>query len=92
MARITEKLLVIVKKFAEEENKFNSGNNSAGTRARKALQELKRAAGEGRERIQAARTTDNNTDDGKPLIASGSAASPQTDESDDQEDDSKEAA
>lgn len=47
-----EEIKNIVAAMEEDVNKFNSGNASAGTRVRKALQDLKRAAQEFRNEIQ----------------------------------------
>jgi hypothetical protein len=42
----------LVATFTEEYEKFSGGNNSAGTRARKALQEVVKFARDGRKAIQ----------------------------------------
>jgi hypothetical protein len=42
----------LVETLSTEEAKFWEGNNAAGTRARKALQEIIKAAREGRKAIQ----------------------------------------
>jgi len=42
----------LVATFTEEYNKFSGGNNAAGTRARKALQEVVKFARDGRKAIQ----------------------------------------
>ena len=47
-----EELKSIIAGMEEDLNKFNSGNASAGTRLRKALQALKKAAQEMRVEIQ----------------------------------------
>jgi len=47
-----EKLTSAVEAFKAEYDKFNGGNKSAGTRARKELQNVKKAAQELRNEIQ----------------------------------------
>jgi hypothetical protein len=47
-----ESIKTLVETLSIEEAKFWEGNNSAGTRARKALQEIIKAAREGRKTIQ----------------------------------------
>ena len=48
----TENLTNLVATFTSESEKFWSGNNAAGTRARKALQEVIKFGREERKRIQ----------------------------------------
>ena len=50
--KIAEKIHALVEKLLVEETKFNEGNHSAGTLARKLLQEIKHVAGDGRKLIQ----------------------------------------
>jgi hypothetical protein len=52
MSNTSEQLKSIVETFATEAEKFWGGNNAAGTRARKALQEVIKYAKEERKRIQ----------------------------------------
>lgn len=53
MSKASEKLAALVKQFAEDDDKFESKkNNSAGTRARKALQDIKKVCQERRDEIQ----------------------------------------
>lgn len=47
----------LVETLSTEEAKFWEGNNAAGTRARKALQEIIKAAREGRKAIQEEKNT-----------------------------------
>lgn len=47
-----ESIKTLVETLSVEEAKFWEGNNAAGTRARKALQEIIKAAREGRKAIQ----------------------------------------
>ncbi len=46
----------LVQAFAAEDDKFEAGNNAAGTRARKALMEIKKLADARRKEIQEKRT------------------------------------
>jgi hypothetical protein len=52
MSNTTEQLKTIVETFATEAEKFWGGNNAAGTRSRKALQEIIKYSREERKRIQ----------------------------------------
>lgn len=45
-------LASLVQEFQEEDAKFESGNNAAGTRARKALMEIKKVCDARRKEIQ----------------------------------------
>lgn len=45
---MTETLKALVESLAADEVKFNAGNKSAGSRMRKTLQEIKKAAQQGR--------------------------------------------
>jgi hypothetical protein len=56
MSNTTESIKSIVETFATESDKFWSGNNAAGTRARKALQELIKISRETRKQIQEEKT------------------------------------
>ncbi len=55
MSKLGEQIAQLVQQFQEEDAKFESGNNAAGTRARKALMELKKLADARRKEIQAAK-------------------------------------
>ena len=52
MSNTSESLKTIVETFATESEKFWGGNNAAGARARKALQEIIKFARAERKRIQ----------------------------------------
>ena len=52
MSNISELLNGFVQTFSAEHAKFTGGNNSAGTRARKALQEIIKVSRDGRKQIQ----------------------------------------
>lgn len=52
MSNTADQLKSIVETFAAESEKFWGGNNAAGTRARKALQEVIKYSREERKRIQ----------------------------------------
>ena len=52
MSNTSEQLKSIVETFAAEAEKFWGGNNAAGTRARKALQEIIKYSRDERKRIQ----------------------------------------
>lgn len=53
MSATARKIQETVEEYVQENEKFEAGNKSAGTRARKALMELKKLAGEARNEIQA---------------------------------------
>ena len=53
MSNTSESLKTIVETFATESEKFWGGNNAAGTRARKALQEVIKYSRDERKSIQA---------------------------------------
>jgi len=55
-----QKLIELAKGLEEDNRKFYSGNNSAGTRLRKGLQEIKKQAQEMRNEVTA--TKDTRTD------------------------------
>ena len=52
MSATSAKIAELVQQFQTEDQKFQSGNASAGTRARKALMELKKACDARRKEIQ----------------------------------------
>ena len=52
MSNTSEQLKTIVETFATEAEKFWGGNNAAGTRARKALQEVIKYSRDERKRIK----------------------------------------
>jgi hypothetical protein len=60
MSNITELLNGFVQTFSTEYSKFSSGNASAGTRARKALQEITKVARDGRKSIQEEKNSRKN--------------------------------
>lgn len=55
MSKHSEQLATLFQTFQEEDAKFNGGNKAAGTRARKALMEIKKTADARRKEIQAAK-------------------------------------
>ncbi len=55
MSKTGELIATLVAQFQEEDAKFEGGNKAAGTRARKALMELKKAADTRRKEIQASK-------------------------------------
>jgi hypothetical protein len=52
MSVTSAKIAELVAVFQEEDAKFEGGNNAAGTRARKALMEIKKACDARRKEIQ----------------------------------------
>lgn len=52
MSKFSDQLVALVEEFKNEDAKFEGGNNAAGTRARKALMEIKKAADGRRKEIQ----------------------------------------
>ena len=52
MSKASQQLEELVRQFAVEDDKFEGGNNAAGTRARKALMEIKRFSDARRKEIQ----------------------------------------
>ena len=52
MSKASEQLAALVSAFQEEDDKFERGNKSAGTRARKALMEIKKFCDARRKQIQ----------------------------------------
>lgn len=55
MSKTGEQIAQLVQQFQEEDAKFEAGNKAAGTRARKALMEIKKACDARRKEIQAAK-------------------------------------
>jgi len=55
MSNTSAQIAQLVQTFQEEDAKFEGGNKAAGTRARKALMEIKKAADARRKEIQAAK-------------------------------------
>lgn len=53
MAKTSAKIADLITEFQTEDAKFEGGNASAGTRARKALMEIKKACDARRKEIQA---------------------------------------
>lgn len=62
MATITAKLKELVDSLEADEQKFSAGNNSAGTRMRKTLQEIKRIAADGRKEVQKSKNAEAAAD------------------------------
>jgi hypothetical protein len=56
MSKIGDQIREVLTRFDEDHAKFEKGNHSAGVRARKALMEIKKIAGEGRVAINEAKT------------------------------------
>jgi len=52
MSKFSAQIIELVTTFQEEDSKFEGGNASAGTRARKALMEIKKACDSRRKEIQ----------------------------------------
>lgn len=52
MSKTGDQILQLVQQFQEEDSKFENGNKAAGTRARKALMEIKKLADARRKEIQ----------------------------------------
>lgn len=52
MSKISAQIVELVEQFKLEDEKFSKGNNAAGTRARKALMEIKKACDARRKEIQ----------------------------------------
>ncbi len=53
MSKTSAQIAELVRVFQEEDAKFENGNKSAGTRARKALMDIKKACDTRRKEIQA---------------------------------------
>lgn len=52
MSKASDQLMNLVQQFQMEDDKFEGGNNAAGTRARKALMEIKKMCDTRRKEIQ----------------------------------------
>ena len=52
MSMLGNQIAMLVQQFQDEDAKFEAGNNAAGTRARKALMEIKKACDARRKEIQ----------------------------------------
>jgi hypothetical protein len=52
MSLASDRLMSLVQQFQMEDDKFEAGNSAAGTRARKALMEIKRFCDDRRKEIQ----------------------------------------
>jgi len=52
MSATAQKIQAAVEEYVQENEKFFGGNKSAGTRARKALMDIKKLADQGRKEIQ----------------------------------------
>jgi hypothetical protein len=52
MSKTSQQIDELVKNFLEEDEKFESGNKSAGTRARKSLMDIKKLCDNRRKEIQ----------------------------------------
>lgn len=52
MSKAADQIIALVEQFKAEDEKFENGNAAAGTRARKALMELKKLADARRKEIQ----------------------------------------
>ncbi len=52
MSAASSKLMELVQQFQLEDEKFEGGNNAAGTRARKALMDIKKLCDDRRKAIQ----------------------------------------
>ena len=55
MSNTSNQIAELVRVFLEEDAKFEGGNKAAGTRARKALMEIKKACDARRKEIQASK-------------------------------------
>lgn len=55
MSKTSAQICELIETFKEEDAKFQGGNASAGTRARKALMEIKKACDTRRKEIQEAK-------------------------------------
>ena len=58
MSNTSLTIKTLVDEFMQEDEKFEGGNKSAGTRARKALMEIKKACDTRRKEIQAQKNSD----------------------------------
>jgi hypothetical protein len=57
MSNTANEIEQLVKVFMDEDMKFESGNKAAGTRARKALMDIKKLCDNRRKEIQASKNT-----------------------------------
>lgn len=71
MSTVAQRLQAELETYTAESIKFEGGNNAAGTRARKALQAIKKLAQEGRKEISEAR---GDGDDSEPSTENEAAA------------------
>ncbi len=55
MSKVSEQIVQLVQDFQAEDAKFEGGNNAAGTRARKALMEIKKLCDSRRKEIQSSK-------------------------------------
>lgn len=62
MPKAHEEIAALNEKLQIEEDKFLSGNQSAGTRARKILQQIKKVCQTGRKAIQDAKGSDDDAE------------------------------
>lgn len=58
MPKLADKIASLTETLAADEEKFLNGNQSAGTRVRKTLQQIKKVCQEGRKEVQAAKNAD----------------------------------
>jgi hypothetical protein len=58
MSATSAKIMELVQQFQMEDQKFEGGNNAAGTRARKALMEIKKACDARRKEIQESKNSE----------------------------------
>lgn len=59
MPNISDKITKLNDILKAEEEKFGNGNKSAGTRMRKALQQIKKVCQEGRKEVQEAKNSED---------------------------------
>lgn len=52
MSKYSAQIVELIEQFKIEDEKFSNGNNAAGTRARKALMDIKKACDARRKEIQ----------------------------------------
>ena len=57
-SKTSEKIMELVQQLEADEIKFESGNQSAGTRVRKTLQQIKKVCQEGRKEVQNAKNSE----------------------------------
>ncbi len=58
MSATCSKIMELVQQFQQEDQKFESGNNAAGTRARKALMDIKKLCDTRRKEIQESKNSE----------------------------------